>query len=320
MSRGCFTDGSAEIAASIEFICLIILLMILTISIKELLSRQKIKPVIKLIYCTAIISSIIGVAWLIVLSFICIDAYDLIRSVFYITYGIVCLCVSGILLSRLYFTFNDSFLRLSPCQKWFIIIGYSLGIICIALISFNNVYIRLIGMLSGIFIYFGLSIYGMISFTQKMYKLTKLNESNKRQNKLLYSTAKYLSLLSFAMLSSWIAMLISIVENVINEGKTREERGWFTLVNTIISCIDFVINIGCLYLQYPFAKKYYDKYCTFCGNFCLYLLVRNKEKRNEINNQKHGDQSSCIEERTKSMEVDTSGETTQIARNTSTHL
>ena len=41
-----------------------------------------------------------------------------------------------------------------------------------------------------------------------------------------------------------------------------------------MACIDSVVNITCLYLQYPFNKKYYDQYCICAGNYCTYFLTK----------------------------------------------
>ena len=42
-----------------------------------------------------------------------------------------------------------------------------------------------------------------------------------------------------------------------------------------ITCIDGTINIICLYLQFPFTQKYYNKYCMCFRDCCMYLIARN---------------------------------------------
>ena len=179
--------------------------------------------------------------------------------------------------------------------------------------------IRVIFAFMGLILYFGLSIYGMILFAQKMYELTKMRRStivdtndniNEQQAVLLYATTKYMTLLTLAMVSSWISSSYMLGINIRS----------FDLVDAIgneidasialsITCIDSVFNVICLYLQYPMAKDYYDKYCICLGNFCTYLMTKNalkqKEQRhetlasveftNEVNVEQNNDKNENVE-------------------------
>ena len=136
----------------------------------------------------------------------------------------------------------------------------------------------------------------MILFAQKMYALTKLRADHdengqifsKQQRKLLYATTKYVTLLLFAMISSWITILMGAIENTLT--------GDITNLAAPLSNVDCVVNIICLYLQFPFAKEYYDKYCVCFANCCTHLFMNCAKKRiqrSKENNIEIGDNSSA---------------------------
>ena len=119
----------------------------------------------------------------------------------------------------------------------------------------------------------------MILFVMKMYELIKMRASdigsnrrgsraafNDQQKQLLMVTTKYVSLLAFAIISTWVRLLAFIAEVIYDDIST---------ISGILGNVDNIINILCLYLQYPFAKKYYDKYCicAYLGKCCIYCLT-----------------------------------------------
>ena len=135
--------------------------------------------------------------------------------------------------------------------------------------------------IASLVIYCILSIYPMVLFVHKMYALMKLRASSLRnftakQHVLLKATTKYITLLSIALVSSWISVSTVIIANALFGDQEGEDR--YTLLyisGGVLVCIDVTFNIICLYLQYPFNKKYYDKYCICFGNCCVYLLTCN---------------------------------------------
>ena len=140
------------------------------------------------------------------------------------------------------------------------------------------------------------SIYGMYLFTEKMYALTKMRASslnkgdpdkfNEQQRKLLYTTTKYLTLLSIAMLSTWISGICSIPLNVIySMDNQMADKSTIIDILLLLACIDSMVNIICLYLQFQFNHDYYDKYCTCFGKICTYFLM--KRISNEIEKERH---------------------------------
>ena len=102
-----------------------------------------------------------------------------------------------------------------------------------------------------------------------MYKLTKI--VNKKPKKLLSATTKYIILLTIAILSSFISLFISLFLIIIfGNGHKMLQLGRI-LVN-----IDCVTNITCLYLQYPFNKHLYNKYCICFVNCCTCFLTKDE--------------------------------------------
>ena len=129
-------------------------------------------------------------------------------------------------------------------------------------------------------IYLSISIYCLILFAQKMYKLIKMKsiiiDGNEiklsvEQEKLLYISTKYITLLSIAMISTWIALIFVISYSWLC---AFQRIDCISSMEMGIHCTDSVINLICLYLQFPFAKNLYNKYCLFCSDCCLYMLTR----------------------------------------------
>ena len=96
---------------------------------------------------------------------------------------------------------------------------------------------------------------------------------NESQKKLLYATTKYTTLLSIATISTWMLMLYGILSNI-------------TILNQIflsgIACMDCAVNVICLYLQFPFNKEYYKKYCRCFGDLCACLFRRYLAAANNV--------------------------------------
>ena len=202
-----------------------------------------------------------------------------------------------ILILRLYFTFKDSNLRISKCQQWLLIITYLFLTVWLivyfifdVVINISNWYLFAFTLGASGMIYFALSIYCMILFAQKMYKLIKMRfkagtemKLNFQQEKLLYVTTKYVTLLSIAMISTWITVIFAICYSwLCLFGRIDEEYCVYS-VWMEVRCTDSLINIICLYLQFPFAKNIYNRYCLYCRNCCQYVLTRRTFLSREAN-------------------------------------
>ena len=264
-----------------------ILSILLALSLKNLL-RREMEMSIKVIYFLTLTTAITyNVTSNIsnILKMICLDSPQLssyLEAIDVTAYYYMLTCVVSILLLRLYLTFQESIFELSKNQKVFLIIVFSLhwisSIVGTILYYTNNPMVILI-IVSGLWkiIYLTESIYGMILFAQKMYALTKMRASsidndqvlfNEQQMELLRTTTKYVTLLSIAMISSWIYFFFVSINGILPGQKTSVSG---PLLGTLGN-IDCVINILCLYLQFPFNNEYYDKYCICFTKFCMYFL------------------------------------------------
>ena len=194
--------------------------------------------------------------------------------------------VLAILLLRLYYTFKGSPLEIRKTQKWFFIISYSF-IACIAfiislpddiyIIINYNMYVISVMMGFGVILAVFTTIYAMILFTMKMYQLAiVLKDDTEDDKELLYVTTKYVTLLSIAIISSFVSWSVSIGLLLMRGNANVQRRSWlmYNTINCTLVCIDCTVNIICLYLQYSFAQRYYDKYCGWFGNCCTYLFQK----------------------------------------------
>ena len=175
-------------------------------------------------------------------------------------------------------------------QRWILKISYSMliaGFACC--FSTYGIYAYAFYVFSGV-IYIILSMYGMVLFGQRMYALTKLRQTelneyidtnqqelmlNKDQLRILNATTKYITLLSIAMASTWITILVWLLMAIaLFTGRLVDVPLWIGFVVYSVQSIDAAINIICLYLQFRFNKVYYDRYCLCCGNCCVNLFTK----------------------------------------------
>ena len=92
---------------------------------------------------------------------------------------------------------------------------------------------------------------------------------NEQQIKLIEHTTRYVALLTIGIMSSIIVMLVCIVSgDVFGEDWNME---WFQVAYIFVS-IDMSINTLCLYLQYSFATKWYQKWCK-CVHLCWRCML-----------------------------------------------
>ena len=304
-SSTCLQDGSFLISFIPSLLCLIIVIIIFIKSIKHFQTKPEIHSSLKLLFYTSCILSIptiILVSIDILIS--CIPALLHLHkytNTFFISYGGLTLSVGIMLLIRIYFAFKESVLQISKCQKYAFIMLPICGVISFygAIITqrlrdsytLTGIEQRIYGiflLLTGLF-YFGTNIYGILIFAKKMYKLSELisyqqetelelnPDCKDEQRELLQTTAKYISLLSLAIFTTWITFVsVVIYSNTGNWGVLGYQ------IYTMQWSVDCMINIICLYLQYPFSKDYYDAYCTCLSKCCLYFLVGNMEGTHRV--------------------------------------
>ena len=215
-------------------------------------------------------------------------------------------CVLSILLMRVHHTFRKSMFEISFTEKWILIISYTLTIIsgCLTIIIYlweklhdksnetefyTEYFILYYFQFLSVIFYVSTSLYAMCIFTRKMYKLAELRANsmrnideesiklNAKQTKLLNTTSKYLSLSALAIFTTFIATIVIWY--------AWEWYGydawWNEVIRQIVltaTSMDCVCNIICLYLQYPWTKRYYDRYCS-CFAKCWGYILKTKFER-----------------------------------------
>lgn len=118
------------------------------------------------------------------------------------------------------------------------------------------------------FLYVFLAVIATGTFARKMVQFTAMrsNDSvsgddlklNKQQMKMIDSTTRYCSLLHVGILTSLFATVVMII--IGDDLRKSWNIEFFQVAFSVVS-VNCVINVICLYLQYPFASEYYRKYC-----------------------------------------------------------
>ena len=220
-------------------------------------------------------------------------------------------CTLAMVLVRVYTIFKDSIYRTTKFQNYCFVILYIVTMV----ITYLGLMPMIVGIddideslnpekfdkyydfltIIGTVLYLITYIYGMYVFAKCMVKLTTMttissNESrssqrsinlnecqNKRKEELLYTSAKYVSLLSIAIITSFLTTGIYwYLYSIVNDSLSWSIMGAEILI--LVASVDCVVNIICLYLQYSFAKKYYDRYCGCMSRLCKGFIVINLEK------------------------------------------
>ena len=231
-------------------------------------------------------------------------------SIITLCYLILLCNILALLLLRIYYAFNDSTFQLTKYQKYAFIVSFILIVIAGGSVSITlfitytsdqtlkdvtNTF-ELFDYFSAItgFLYFIATCYGIYVFSKKMYSLTNMRAPsvnqfsaledidditlNKQQRDLIKATSKYVALLTLAIVICWIGMIIIMIAYAFVYGYYNESHE-----GSVIICFHFLHiaivfntsgNILCLYLQYSFAKKYYNKYCGCLGKICGCLFAK----------------------------------------------
>ena len=307
----CWTDNGGILLSFLipSTVLLIFTSIIILISVTKLHKKVEIDRLIKWPYYVVCIFAVLTMLLAITLISMC-HWISYFSTIFSICYLIEIFSVLQLLLSRVYLTFEESVFKMSKCQKMIVIISYiitmasAISIIvvwviineyndgAIAVMNFysDNAFLIWNQLLFGI-LYIGLTIYVIFIFIQKMLNMAELHKSslkdvmdesaielNKQQKILLINAARYISLLMVAMISGIINVLIfgSVYDlwNIDFDFHMNFARlMWST------SCLDCAINVTSLYLQFPFAKGHYNKYCCCLRSLCEFILARNAKKR-----------------------------------------
>eukprot|EP01084_Bolivina_argentea_P287448 493238_1 len=223
-----------------------------------------------------------------------------------------------ILIYRLYFSFKGSIFAISETTKYILITLYCIillllltiviafiylqikagwdNIVSIKLtkLELNTSYYVMVCNMVTIPIYIVTTIITIIIFAKKLLKLTNFRRNsvaaikpavNLKQIKVIDNATRYVSLLSMGIFSSTSCCVMVIVLIWWFIGKQYINKEYVNIVFAII-CIDCVINIIGLYLQFAFACKYYNKYCKRIHLCWRYLLI--KQVTRELMKNDHG--------------------------------
>ena len=129
--------------------------------------------------------------------------------------------------------------------------------------------------LASLMVYIITSIYALYLFLKKLLQLVKMHATqvqsksnfklNKSQIVMMKTAAKYGSLLSVAIFANiftsigW-SLLAFKWENEVG-CCWNEYNAFLNQLMVLLTIIDVLINVICLYLQFKFASKYYNVYC-----------------------------------------------------------
>ena len=152
-----------------------------------------------------------------------------------------------------------------------------------------------------IFLYALIYVAATVAFAKKMMSLTDLRAAsvnihsispsddgsidfnvediklNSAQVKMIESATRYVSLLQTSIISDVTALVIvSIVAYSYTLNDAWPVPYWPLI--QVITSINGCVNVLCLYLQYSFANKYYEKYCVIIHRCWRCMLTRKATK------------------------------------------
>ena len=277
--------------------CMIITVIIIYKSLREIPKLKKLNCNIKFQYycnCALSLLTILNGAFV---STIGCDERESIENTFLtlylFLYTFMLIGILDMLLLRLHHTFKETAYRITSAQSWIIMITAIMLIIFAIIVSvlhglylWTNKYAQAAIIMFGFLAvtYISLTIYCMYLFAQKLLILANLRATsmrnvhdhvqtqsaiklNKSQTKIINQAARYMSLTSLAMISSIITFM-----------------PFFFRVNYLFlvgSYFDCMVNVICLFLQFAFATRYYDKYCGCLKRFWNKRLSIKAEKNME---------------------------------------
>ena len=321
----CVNDGTFLIGVLPSSLIYIISIFIAIQSARKLKYEENLDPIIKFLHYIACILVNIVIPSRIIASVFCTSTEIYTSFIGIPSYYATGLCVIGTLFMRAYTTFKDSIYEITKQQKKCFIILYSINIVnfFVSAIIFELLSLQILViavLICNTIIYASSSIYGLMVFTKKMYRLTKNGamddeedpevevELSEQQLYLVHATSKYISLLSVAIISTWVCVPIYLIsyETLI---KVNKYEGIGRCIFSATVSIDSGINLTCLFLQYPFAKDYYDKYCQCFANFWDSKLIKKTQnamvkrrisrsiqsQSSNKNNRNHRRQSSTMQ-------------------------
>ena len=291
----CINDGTFLIGVVPSSISLLIVIWISFKSLTKFKKQQKAHKLITIAYYLSCILLTTVIITRIIASVYCTQNEGSTYTIGIPSYYIAGLCLLATLFTRVYSTFKESILQITKYQKILFIVLFCInvlffGVSAVAYDIFGGTPLVNLMLICNMASFAGSYIYGIYVFVTKMHQLTDMRvsigdnnqkELNQRQLRMLYTTSKYVSLLTFAQFTTIITCVIMIL---LIQFMWDKYEGLSRCILSMVVSMDSANNLLCLYLQYPFAERYYDKYCACFGKLWQCILKNNYYKKNKTNN------------------------------------
>eukprot|EP01084_Bolivina_argentea_P312511 541044_1 len=279
---------------------MVIALMLLCLGVHGLIGFRKSETILnifKYLFVLTIVSSLLFIMSEIVRYTLCVNGLILygtsLKLVSFGSYTLLTSTLLATLIGRLYFTFQKSIYSVSNAKLICMITTYIFTAILVICAAFSHdIIFFCTATLYGI-TYIGLSIYATSLFAQALFKLTTVRaisisnmtkqnsvKLNEQQTETIAKTSRYISVISLAMFTTIsTAFCIALADILISFMTVGHIEVLIVkmLLQTVLSC-DCLVNVACVYMQYPFGRKYYDKHCKCLENWWNSKLVSCAEK------------------------------------------
>ena len=260
-------------------------------SFRELRKLIKLHHIIKNLYKTSVLSSSAALLIAFIQTIICqVDPYDdwvifIMDSIFYLVAYVTFLSLLATLIFRLYNTFYASTYKLSNTNIWLFGITYTIDVILFTISIMEFMYITFahkgdwiaysnqFGFNGGYFsigaiiLYIIIGCYAIFLFVKKLMTIATARDYtmkqislNEKQKALIKRSTKYVSILSLAMFTSFLVS-ISWICGTFLWSESEDINAILDQSMMLLTLIDSIVNVICLYLQFTFSNEYYEKYC-----------------------------------------------------------
>jgi len=285
-----FTEDFLYIATS--SVALVIVLIISWLGCNGLYAYKKMIFPLKALFYLASFSSICFTILSVSTIILCLLSHKkealIIGSISTFVYAFLFLCIWANLILRLMVAFKGTIYKMNGKQQT----GFLIVFIYLALNAFATSVCQLLmlvgqGLAPSIWFQFALGIAFMVvfaisamfaacTFLQNVFILGKSRTVkqikpfceeepiglNQMQEKLMDLSAKYVSLFLLASTSSFISMFSGFYESASD-----------LRISLLLVPIDCGVNLLCIYLQYAFAEKHYNKFCGKLDWYCKKMMT-----------------------------------------------
>jgi len=293
----CCTNGSYDFIEDFLYvatssIALVIVLVIAWFGCKGLHKYKKMEFPLKALFYMASLSSVCFAILSVSTIILCLTSHKkealTVGSISTFVYAFMLLCIWANLILRLNVAFKGTIYKMNKRQQT----GYLIVFIYLVLNAFATSVCQLL-LLDGqelapsIWFQFGLgtafmavfavsAMFAVCTFLKNVFILGKSRTVkqikpfceeepiglNQMQIKLMHLSAKYVSLFLLASLSSAISMFSGFYESASD-----------LRISLFLLPVDCSVNLLCIYLQYAFAEKHYNRYCGKLDSCCKRVMT-----------------------------------------------